>query len=75
MAGEVPTHYRLAREFMDLRGYTEVEPTLVERTTDEEYFWYFDYRLPEGDLVLEVSWTAETGWSVTVWDFQTRTQR
>jgi hypothetical protein len=60
---------------MALRGYTEVEPLLVERITDEGYLWLFDYRLPEGDLTLEVSWTAETGWSATVWDFQTRPRR
>jgi hypothetical protein len=37
---------------------------------DEDFLWYFDYRLNEGDLTLEIAWTAEGGWHVGVWDFQ-----
>jgi hypothetical protein len=75
MPDEEPTHHQLAREFMAVRGYGDLDPYAVGRASDEPFLWYFDYRLDEGDLAIEVTWTMECGWSVRVWDFQTRDRR
>lgn len=71
MPASEPSHYQLARDFMALRGYGDVEPAQVDRV-GEEYIWYFDYHLAEGDLTLEVAWTEDAGWIVSVWDFHLR---
>lgn len=66
---EFEPFFAVARQFMAHKGYPDLEPTGAERV-EGAHLWYLDYELPEGHLVLEVSWTEGEGWSVFVWDFQ-----
>jgi hypothetical protein len=60
---------RVAREFMKRKGYPDLQPTETEKVKGD-FCWYFLYRLPEGVLELEVSWSRETKeWSARVVDF------
>ena len=73
VTAQEPAHHLLARQFMAIRGYHDIELVGIDRVLDEDYLWYFDYHLEEGDLTLEISWSTAQGWNVTVWDFQLRT--
>lgn len=66
-----PTYVQVAREFMAVRSYGDLAPFNVERV-HEEFVWYIEYELAEGDLTLEVTWDPDRGWAVSVWDFQLR---
>jgi hypothetical protein len=55
---------------MERRGYARDSPVKIERVVSEDFFWYFDYELDDGELTLQVTWTSARGWSVSVWDFQ-----
>lgn len=58
---------RVAKLFMDHKGLGHIEPYRVERVEGEPC-WYFYYKLPEGDLELEVSW-EDGEWMTTVTSF------
>lgn len=58
---------RAAQLFMDHKGLGEIKPYRDEKIEDE-YCWYFYYRLPEGTLELEVAWEDDE-WNTTVTSF------
>jgi hypothetical protein len=58
---------RAATEFMQHKGYSDVEPVSIERDGDLDV-WYFLYELKEGTLELEVEWNGSR-WFWEVIDF------
>lgn len=62
-------HEQIARQFMQHKGYGDVEPYDIDKL-DDVPCWYFLYRLPEGTLELEVSWDECAGeWDTYVSTF------
>lgn len=55
---------QIAQDFMTRKGYSGLVPFEVEEVDAEVALYYFYYRLPEGELELEVSWNPKTG----MWD-------
>jgi hypothetical protein len=56
----------VAHHFMAHKGYKNAEPCDVEKL-DNQPCWYFLYRLPEGNLELEVFYNSEIqDWEATV---------
>lgn len=47
----------VAAKYMAHKGYSDIVPTSVEKVEGIPC-WYFTYRLPEGELELEVEWAA-----------------
>lgn len=48
-----PPHFVVARYYMTHKGYPDLEPAAVTKLEGQDC-WYFYYRLPDGQLELEV---------------------
>lgn len=57
----------VARDFMQQRGYTQ-DPIEIEKV-DGQTCWYYVYDVPEGELEIEVYWSSDYGWDVSVSSF------
>lgn len=62
-------HVLVAQYFMARKGYPDLEPFEVTKLEDHDC-WYFYFRLPEGDLELEVFYDRDKqDWQTTVTAF------
>ena len=64
-----PAFLRAAKQFMAIRGLSDVQPIDVVREPGE-WHWSLFYELPEGRLNLGVTWSVEDDWRVKVQDFR-----
>lgn len=67
---DLKPHEQVARQFMEHKGYKDIEPTDVQKL-DDEPCWYFVYLLREGTLELEVFWDGRE-WQTLVTTFELR---
>ena len=58
-----------AQRYMQRKGYPDVRPYRSDKIEDMPC-WYFSYRLPDGDLELEVYFDQDRGdWTFAVSSF------